>query len=97
MSFFQQLEGEAAVVIENGVYKQVDLYARHGRLYAKVAGGFVKLMADGSTTKARMRLETLSFDGDLYRDKMGRLMAGPGDGAIKIDTDRALRLLGSSQ
>lgn len=32
MSFFKQVEGEAAVLVENGVYKQVDLYTRDGYL-----------------------------------------------------------------
>lgn len=73
MSFFQQVEGEAAVLVENGVYRQCDIYTRDGYLYAKVGSGFVRLMADGSTTKSRLRLDFMSWTGDLRRDGLGRL------------------------
>lgn len=71
--FFQKVEGEAAILVENGVYKQVDVYIRNGMLFAKAGGGFIRLMADGSTTKAKCRLDTLSWDDCLYRDALGRL------------------------
>lgn len=73
MSFFKQVEGEAAILSENGVYKQVDLYTRGGFLYAKVAGGFVRLSRDGSTSKPKLRLDHMSWNGALYADPVGRL------------------------
>ena len=76
MGLFQQLEGAAAVLVENGVYKQVDVFTRNGYIYAKMAGGFVRINADGSTTKDRMRLDTLdvvSMEGALGVDPLGRL------------------------
>lgn len=96
MGFFKQVEGEAAVVVENGVYRQVDVYTRDGVLYAKSAGGFVKLYADGSTTKAKLRLETLSWDGDLFRGALGHLLVEPRDGAKAIDAPARQKLLGAS-
>lgn len=96
MGFFKQVEGEAAVVVENGVYKQVDVYTRDGVLYAKSAGGFVKLYADGSTTKAKLRLETLSWEGALFRGSLGRLLVEPRDGAKAIDAPARQKLLGAS-
>lgn len=62
MGLFQEIEGEAAVLVEGGVYKQVPLFKRNGYLYAKLGSGFVKLYADGSTTKPKCRLETLTWD-----------------------------------
>jgi hypothetical protein len=53
MSFFKQVEGEAAIIISNGVYRQCDLYTRDGYLYAKISGGFVRLMADGATPRQK--------------------------------------------
>lgn len=82
MGLFQHLEGEAAILIENGVYKQVDVYARDGYLYGKVNGGFVRLNADGSTTKAKCRLNHLDFSGPLAMDNLGRLC----DPAIRKNT-----------
>lgn len=37
MGFFKQVEGEAAVVIENGVYRQCDLYTRGGSKSGKLS------------------------------------------------------------
>lgn len=98
MSFFKEVEGEAAVLVENGVYRQVPLYTRDGYLYAKVSGGFVRLMADGATTKARMRLDFLSWGGPLYRDSMGRLAASElhGKKTYLLEPERAQLLLGAS-
>ncbi len=97
MSFFKEVEGEAAIMVENGVYRQVPLYTRDGFLYAKVSGGFVRLMADGATTKARMRLDHLSWDGDLYRDPLGRLCTHEARGAVALEAPRAQLLLGAPE
>lgn len=95
MGFFQEIEGEAAVLIENGVFKQVPLYSRDGYLYAKVSGGFVRLMSDGSTTKAKMRLDTLSWTGELRRDPLGRLCLPDVKGAKALDSTGQKLLLGA--
>lgn len=71
--FFKPIEGEAAILIADGVFRQTDLYERNGYLFAKYGSGFVRLAADGSTSKAKLRLETLSWDGALGADAMGRL------------------------
>lgn len=47
MSLFKELEGDAAIVVMGGVYKQVPLYARNGFIFAAVSGGYVRLKADG--------------------------------------------------
>lgn len=73
VSFFREVEGEAAIVVHNGVYRQVPVYTRDGYLYAKVGSGFVRLNADGSTTKHQVRLDFLSWTGPLHKDNLGRL------------------------
>jgi hypothetical protein len=80
MGLFQKIEGEAAVLSRSGgLYQQVDLYTRNGLLYAKVAGGFVKLMYDGSTSSSKIRIDTLAWDGDsLWRTPTGALAVGDG-------------------
>lgn len=92
MSFFKQVEGEACVLVENGVYRQCDVYTRDGYLYGKLGSGFVRLHADGATTKAKCRLVHLSWTGGLYRDVLGRLCTG--DAAVaKTSADASSLLL----
>lgn len=95
MSFFQEVEGEAAVLVENGVYKQVPLYLRDGYLYAKANGGFVRLMADGSTTKPRQRLDFMSWTGPMFRDMYGRLCSPEVPGAKALEPAKVQMLLGA--
>lgn len=94
MSFFQEVEGEAAVLVENGIYKQVPLYTRDGFLYAKIGGGFVRIMADGATTKAKLRLDFLSWSGPIAKDSLGRLCSPDVAGAKLLTGDVQQRLLG---
>lgn len=70
---FQQAEGETAVLVSRGTYRQCDLYTRGDSLYAKIGNGFVRLYADCATSRADTRLDFLAYDGPLYADKLGRL------------------------
>ena len=97
MGMFQHLEGQVAVIVESGVYKPADIYARDGFLYAKTGAGFVRLYADGSTTKAKCRLDTLHFDGALFRDALGRMCDESVKGATIIGTPERLRLTNEAQ
>lgn len=93
MTFFKDVEGEAAVIVQNGVYKQVPLATRGGYLFAKTSGGYVRLMEDGSTSKSGLRLEHLSWDGQLMRDPMGRLCTSETPKAKELTGPRADALL----
>ena len=95
MTFFKEVDGEAAVLVENGVYKQVPIYTRNGFLFAKVSGGFVRLMADGSTSKSKMRLDYMSWEGRLMRDGVGRLCTDEATGAKELDPARVQALIGA--
>lgn len=98
MGLFQQLEGEAAVLSVGGVFKEADLYQRNGLLFAKLGNGFVQLMEDGSTSSSKARLDTLSFEGPLYRTPLGKLAIHPEVPCIAnvkpLDTPRQQKLLG---
>ena len=76
---FQTLEGELAVTVENGVYKEATLATRNnGELYVKAKGGFLRLYADGSTSGgSKCRLDTLHLDVALFKDKLGKLCISP--------------------
>jgi hypothetical protein len=92
MGLFQELEGDCAVIIVKGVYKQCPLYTRNGYLYAKTSGGFVKLMSDASTSQPSVRVETLVLEQDLKVDGMGRLMVGTERGKL-LEGPRKSKLL----
>lgn len=75
MGLFVESEGDVAILSENGVYKQVPVFTRNGYMFAKLGAGFVRLNADGSTSKATARLDTLDLasGATLGADIMGRL------------------------
>ncbi|MEX0302865.1 MAG: hypothetical protein AB3N24_10610 [Leisingera sp.] len=73
MSLFKELEGDVAIVVAGGVYKQVKLFTRNGFLFAGVSGGYVRLKADGTTSKDKMRLEHVETEVRLHKDRLGRL------------------------
>ena len=98
MGLFKEVEGEVAILVEGGVYKQAPLYTRNGYLYAKSNGGFVRLNADGSTTKAKCLLETLTWEGRLAADKIGRL-CDPSQvrDALPLPEEKETLLLGAAK
>lgn len=85
MGLFTEAAGQSAVIIEGGVFKQVPVYTRDGYMFAKLGGGFVRLMSDGSTSKPKCRLDYLDFDGTLGTDQVGRLVD-----ASKFENAKAL-------
>ena len=97
MGMFKQIEGENAIIVESGVFKQADLYVRDGYLYAKTGGGFVRLYADGSTSKAKCRLDVLAFDKPLCVDKLGRLCDASVSGARSLGREAEQRLLAGGE
>ena len=77
---FKILEGDICIINTNGIYQQCDLYTLDGSLFAKVGSGFIRLKADGSTSKARSMLNSIECEVDLYKDKFGRLSITNKDG-----------------
>lgn len=92
MSAFKNIEGEYAIVSAMGVYKQVPLAERDGLLYAAVAGGYVQLRSDGSTSKDKLRLSELSWEGPLHQTQLGKLCR-PGTPASKALAEPQARAL----
>lgn len=73
MSLFAKLEGDSVVLVSGGVYKVADLYARNGYLFAAHAGGYVRLYANGSTSKDKCGIDTVLTERPLYADQFGRV------------------------
>lgn len=97
MSYFKATdEGQVAIIVKNGVFQQVPLFTRNGFLFAKVGSGFVRLASNGSTSQPSTRIEALIFDGELFRDSLGRLCDGSVSGAKLVAPSETQLLLGST-
>jgi len=98
MGLFQKVEGATAILSQNGIYRQVNVYTRDHYVYAELGTGFIKLMADGSTTKARCRLDMIVHDDPLYVDSLGRLVtSNTCRGAKALSEPQTRRLLGEAE
>lgn len=89
---FKRLEGDTAVLWSGGVFKQADLYEWQGGLFAAAAGGFVRLAADGSTSKPGVNLKHLTTEAPLFKDRFGRLATQPGEGRAPLTGEGLLQL-----
>ncbi|MEM9043505.1 MAG: hypothetical protein AAGC81_02335 [Pseudomonadota bacterium] len=81
---FNKLEGDTCIVRHNGVYRPADLYVWDGKLFAKIGSGYVRLRANGTTTKDGTFLEHMEIEEPLFADKFGRLAVEPGSGRKEI-------------
>lgn len=95
MAFFTQAEGEAAILVKRGTYKTCDVYTRDGYLYARYGSGLVRIMADGSTS-IDARVDFMTYNGPLARDKFGRLCEAGVEGAQRLTVEQRLALLGAA-
>lgn len=76
MNYFHQIEGGYAILRSRGVFKQVDLYVRDGRVFAQWGSGLIGLMVyQRGTTKPDVSWVELSISYD--RDDMGNLCVNP--------------------
>lgn len=55
MKYFSEITEGQAIVQSKGTYRQVSLYERGGRIYAKYGAGFVRLNKGGSTSNMAVR------------------------------------------
>lgn len=59
MDFFSLIEGSAVLLHNGGVYKQVEVYHRGKKLYAKAHGGFILLAGYRATSHPKTTWQTL--------------------------------------
>jgi hypothetical protein len=91
------IEGESAMLVEKGVYKPADLYEMDDYLFAKVGSGFVRLDANGGTSKPSAKLHKLMYEGPLYKDQLGRLCVSPGAKRAALESNVQQKLLGVAE
>lgn len=77
---FKQLEGDTAVIKHGGIYKKADLYEWKGDLFLSFGGGYIRVYADGKTTKDGVFVEHMETDAPLYKDRFGRISFDSRDG-----------------
>lgn len=82
---FEELSGDQICLVIGGVYVPCPVFQRpNGDLFARYKGGYVRLYANGATSKDRLKVEVLHTERPLFVDKFGRLglIAGPGREAL---------------
>ena len=66
---FHQFEGEQVILRSGGVFKQVDIYVYHGKLFAGLSSNsFIRLLEGGKTSKPNTFWEV---DTATFRFKIG--------------------------
>jgi hypothetical protein len=91
---FRKLEGDLAILRQSGVFKEAPLYEWDSYLFAAHSGGYVKLHANGTTSKNGLYFDLLKYEPILYSDRFGRLAIAPGaDRVPVISTPSGIRQL----
>lgn len=73
-ALFHVLEGDAVILFRKGTFRQSEVYQRKGELYAKHAGGFIRLMDGGGTSVPGVVWEDLQTTAKHERGAFGRLV-----------------------
>ena len=76
MSFFKKFEGAAAILVSNGVYRQVDMYTNNDEIFVALSGGFVRLKVDKTTSKKGTYWLSHNAEDVVGFDELGRLTLG---------------------
>lgn len=94
----KKLEGDTAIIRQGGVFKPADLYEWQGNLFAKAGGGYVRVLANGTTSKDGLEMVHVATDVQLYVGKFDRIAveAGPGRKKIGLSSDGVLLLSGAN-
>lgn len=74
---FKKLDGDTAIIKNNGVYKECDLYEWDGKLFVAAAGGFLRLNRNGSTSRPNTFIDLIKIETPLFVDKFDRLCTAP--------------------
>lgn len=76
-----------AVTVERGLFRQVKLYERAGRLFAQHGAGYVMVYAGpggAKTSRDKLWIDQIGYDDALYVDPHGRLYTQPLAGTRQI-------------
>jgi hypothetical protein len=71
MDFFTIIPEAQGIILSSGVYRQVALYQRSDRIYAKHGSGFVRLNQGCSTSHAKIRWVDLDTPNGKWAEDKG--------------------------
>lgn len=77
MNFITAIDEGQAIVHSRGVYRQVPLYQRDGKIYAKHGGGYVRLAQGGSTSAPNVRWAEIDTPHGEWSEKSGAVFYTP--------------------
>lgn len=71
MDYFTEVTDGKAITISGGVYRQVSVYRRADRLYARHGNGYVRLLQGGTTSAPAVRWLELDTPDIQSQEKFG--------------------------
>lgn len=71
MDFFTVIPEGQGIIQARGIYRQVTLFERKGRVYAKHGGGYVRLNQGGSTSAPNIRWTDLDTPNGSWAEAQG--------------------------
>ena len=82
MKFFSSIDEGQAIVMSKGSYRQVPLYERGGRVYAKYGAGFVRLNKGGSTSNLAVRWSEYDAPNGVITEKGHEVIYTPNEAPV---------------
>lgn len=71
MEYFTIIPEGQAIMVSRGVYRQVQIYARGGKIYARHGGGYVRLIQGGSTSAPNIRWVEIDTPNGAHDERSG--------------------------
>ena len=82
MDFFTAVPDAQAILHSKGVYRQVALYTRGDKVYAKWGAGFVRLSQGGATSHPNVRWADFDPGHGIMQEKAGSVIYLPPVGEV---------------
>lgn len=76
MKYFTEIEEGQAVIFANGVYRQVKLAERGGKVYAKYGAGYVRLHRGGGSSHPKVRWHEIDAGETGYHESGMHVLVG---------------------
>jgi hypothetical protein len=71
MEYFTVIPEGQAIMVNRGVYRQVQVYVRSGKVYARHGSGYVRLIQGGSTSAPNIRWVEIDTPNGEYDERSG--------------------------
>lgn len=71
MKYFSEIPEGQAIICSNGVYRQVRIARRAGKIYAKFGAGYVRLSAGGASSHPKVRWYEIDPGDGSFEEKQG--------------------------